>query len=234
MIIRKEDHLVEGNETNVEIKAVLFDMDGLVFDTEQLAEKGWLQAGEMFGFPVTVKETALIRGRNALASRRLFQEWYGENDFYDQGKEIRNSYILDYIKVNGMPVKEGMHELFSYLRENGIKTALATSTQRECVEEYFKYTDLPYAFDITVCGTEVKNGKPAPDIFLTAAKKLGVNPEQCLVLEDSPNGIMAGHAAGCKVIMIPDMDRPEETITKLCTKVCQNLREIITYLQQKN
>lgn len=222
---------MEGNEINTAIKAVLFDMDGLVFDTEKLAEQGWLQAGEMFGFPMTVKETALIRGRNALASRRLFQEWYGESDFFEKGKEIRNSYILDYIRENGMPVKEGMHELLKYLKEHNIKTALATSTQRESVEEYFKYTDLPYAFDITVCGTEVENGKPAPDIFLTAAEKLQVRPAQCLVLEDSPNGIMAGHAAGCKVIMIPDMDDPEEKILKLCTKVCQNLRDIITYLE---
>lgn len=224
---------MERTKTKTEaVKAVLFDMDGLVFDTERLAEKGWLQAGKMFGFPMTIKETAFIRGRNALACQRLFQEWYGESDFYIRGKEIRNSYILDYIRENGMPVKEGMHELFVYLREHGIKTALATSTQRECVEEYFKYTDLPYAFDVTVCGTEVKNGKPAPDIFLMAAEKLGVDPGQCLVLEDSPNGIRAGHAAGCKVIMIPDMDKPKENITKLCTKVYQNLREIITYLDQ--
>lgn len=223
---------MEGNEINTSVKAVLFDMDGLIFDTEKLAEKGWMKAGEIFGYRVTQNETAKIRGCNTLANSRLFQEWFGDSEFYEKGREIRNSYILEYVRENGMPVKEGMHELFQYLREHGIKTALATSTQRESVEEYFKYTDLPYAFDVTVCGTEVQNGKPAPDIFLTAAEKLGVKPEECLVLEDSPNGITAGHAAGCKVIMIPDMDKPEEKITKLCTKICQNLREIITYLEK--
>lgn len=216
------------------IKAVLFDMDGLIFDTERLAETGWVEAGKKLNFFMTKEMAGQIRGCDVPSSRKLFDRWFGQAVSYDEAKKLRTEYILNNIRVYGMPLKEGVHELITYLKRHGYKTALATSTQREIVEEYFQNTDLPFAFNTTVCGTEVEHGKPAPDIFLEAASRLEIQPGQCLVLEDSPNGVTAGHAAGCKVIMIPDMDMPDTELTVKCTEVVNNLHEVIAFLQKEN
>lgn len=216
------------------IKAVLFDMDGLIFDTERLAETGWVEAGEKLNFFMTKEMAGQIRGCDVPSSRKLFDRWFGQTVSYDEAKKLRTDYILNNIRVHGMPVKEGMHELIAYLKQHGYKTALATSTQREIVDEYFRNTDLPFTFDTTVCGTEVAHGKPAPDIFLEAASRLKIQPGQCLVLEDSPNGVTAGHAAGCKVIMIPDMDMPDTALAEKCTAIVNNHLGVIEFLKEEN
>ncbi len=212
------------------IKAVIFDMDGLMFDTEKLAADGWKYAGNSLGFDIDDEKLSQTRGRNVADARKLFFEWYGDRVDYDKARSIRCDHLNSRLKQHGMPMKKGLCELLGYLKENGYKRALATSTHRETVAWYFELAGLPMDFDVVVCGDEVENSKPAPDVFLKAAKKLGTDPERCLVLEDSPNGIRAGSGAGCKVVMIPDLDHPTEEIIKLCLKICDNLSDIMEIL----
>lgn len=212
------------------IEAVIFDMDGLMFDTERVAAQGWKMAGEQLGFHISETKLRQMRGRNVIAGRALFQEWYNGRISYDEARDIRTAYVTEYIEEKGTPVKDGLPELFRYLKENGCRKAIATSTQRETAEWYFAHASLPFDFEVSVCGTEIKNGKPAPDVFLTAAAKLGLPPERCLVLEDSFSGVRAGAAAGCSVIMVPDLQEPDEETASLCLAVCRTLREVPHYL----
>lgn len=224
-----EKRKVDGEK---EIKAVIFDMDGLLFDTERLAARGWKEAGRQFGIQLTDEKIGQIRGRNIASSRTLFRDWYGDTVEYDAVRAVRTAYLNQVVEDEGTPVKPGVQNLLKYLKENGIKRALATSSQREIAERYFRLAQLPMEFDASVCGTEIQNSKPAPDVFLLAAKKMGVRPEHCLVLEDSPNGIHAAAAAGCSVIMVPDMDQPTEEITGLCTAVVQTLNDVVDWLEK--
>ena len=213
------------------IKAVIFDMDGLMFDTERIAAVGWRYAGEKLGFEITEQELCQLRGLNVIAGRKLFHTWYGDRVTYDEGRSLRAAYVKQYIEKHGTPVKDGLEDLFAYLTSHGYQKAIATSSSRETAERYFQSAGLAFDFEQSVC---VAVSKPAPDIFRKAAEKLNLKPEQCLVLEDSYNGVRAGAAAGCQVVMIPDIQEPDEEIRKLCRKVCRNLREVIPVLENRS
>lgn len=217
---------MKKERNNGAVKAVIFDMDGLMFDTERLAADGWKYAGGILGFEIDDEKLSQTRGRNVADARNLFFEWYGEQVDYDEARSLRCEYLNGWLNQYGMPMKDGLTELLAYLKEKGYKRALATSTHRNTVEWYFELAGLPMDFEAVVCGDEVEHSKPAPDVFLLAAKKLDTDPGMCLVLEDSPNGIRAGASAGCKVVMVPDLDRPTEEIEKKCLKICENLREV--------
>lgn len=187
------------------IKGAIFDMDGLMFDTERLSLKGWLYAGEKYGYPITSELIDEIRGTNTAYSKALFQERFGDLVDYDLARRERTKYMDDFIEKHGVPVKEGLIELLEFLKTSGIKMAVATSTNKELAEKYLKMAGIYSYFHATVYGNQVKKGKPDPEIFLTAAKQLNLSPKECVVFEDSPHGIAAGHAAGCMVVAIPDM-----------------------------
>ena len=157
--------------------------------------------------------------------------WKYIEELREEGYEIKaipnKGYSLS--SKNDLISAEGIS---NYLKENHIKTALATSTQRERVEIYFEKGNLPLQFDATVCGREVKNGKPAPDVFLKAAELLGLEPGECLVIEDSYNGIRAANAAGCQVVMVPDMDEPTEETKAVCAQTLESLYDVIRYLDE--
>lgn len=219
-----------GSMENAIIKAVIFDMDGLIFDTERIAAKGWKSAGRQLGFTIDEPQLCQMRGRTASAGRQLFKEWYGDSVSYDEGRKIRTAYLEQYIRNHGTPVKTGLKELFAYLKENGYPKALATSSSRETAVWYFECAGLDFDFDQSVCQGEVVNSKPAPDIFLKAANKLGLPPENCLVLEDSFSGVQAGTAAGCHVIMVPDLQEPDSKVCDMCDMVCRTLQDVISCL----
>ena len=137
-----------------------------------------------------------------------------------------------FVEKEGVTLKPGIHELLAYLREQGIKTAIATSSPIERTILYLTSVGLQNSFDELVSGYMVEKGKPEPDIYLYAASKLGVEPCNCMVLEDSPAGILAAHRAGCLPVMIPDQDEPEEETKKLLYAKVENLAAVIPLLKQ--
>lgn len=210
--------------------AVIFDMDGVIFDTERLAAKGWKEAARVLRVDITNEQIDQNRGSDIEASRALFYRWFGSEFPYDKARKIRTSYLESYIKEQGVPVKAGFPQFYTFLKERGIKTALATSTQREKAEGYFRSTGLSFGFDVSICGTEIRRSKPAPDIYLQAAEELGLRASQCMVVEDSLNGIKAGLAAGCSVVMIPDMAPPDEMAEARCMGICKDFHELMSLL----
>lgn len=215
------------------IKAIVFDMDGLMFDTERLTVQAWDYAGEKMGIGKMGHMVYKTLGMNIESSRKIFIQEYGnkivEEDLTDYTREFFNNYFNEY----GMPLKTGLIELLSYLKANDYKIAVATSSNKKTALNHFKRANLSEYFDVIVCGDMIKNSKPAPDIYLKASELLGFMPSECLALEDSPNGIRSAFSAGLKPVMIPDLIEPTKEIIKLLYSKLANLNEVINILDSK-
>ena len=181
--------------------SVIFDMDGTLLDTQKICIPAWEYAGEKQGFKGAGKLMPLVCGMNLNGSNKVLTDNYPDIDLPRFRTDSRQ-YIIDNLEVRFM---KGAKELLDYLKGRGIKIGLATGTSRPSVLHHLKAVNALEYFDVLVCGTEIENGKPAPDIFLKTAQLMGVHYEDCFVFEDSENGIIAGSKAGMKAIGIPDI-----------------------------
>lgn len=219
----------------MDIKAVLFDMDGLMVDTESLATEAFIHSAKKQGYDMTKEETLLVLG---FTTKSIYEFW--ENYFKNSGvsgKQLVDDhykYIENILFTTGPRKMPYIEELLKYLKENNYKVAVASSSNIEHIINNMEKTGLKKYIDEFASGAEVENGKPAPDVFLLAAERLGVKPEECLVLEDSKAGVLAGSSAGAKVIMVPDMFKPDEECKERTYRIVGNLGEVISILEEKN
>ena len=214
------------------ITAVLFDMDGLVLDTEKLYTRFWQEAACACGYPMTKEQALGMRSLNRGAGLAKMQSYFGPDVDYDFIRQKRIELMDAFVEKEGVTLKPGIHELLAFLKERGIKTAIATSSPMERTVLYLTSVGLQNSFDELVSGYMVERGKPEPDIYLYAAEKMGVKPEECMVLEDSPAGILAAHRAGCMPVMIPDQDEPDEETGKLLYAKAESLAAVISLLNE--
>lgn len=214
------------------IAAILFDMDGLVLDTEKLYTRFWQEAARACGYPMTKEQALGMRSLNRGAGLAKMQSYFGPEVDYDFIRRKRIEMMDSFVEKEGVTLKPGIHELLAYLKERGIKTAIATSSPTERTVLYLTSVGLQNSFDELVSGYMVEKGKPEPDIYLYAAEKLGVAPEHCMVLEDSPAGILAAHRAGCLPVMIPDQDEPDAETKGFLYAQAESLSEVISLLEQ--
>lgn len=216
------------------VKGVIFDMDGLMFDTERVSGIVWRETAKTLGFSITEEFISSFRGRNYLGIKKLFKKQYGQDFDYDGARAIKQQFFHGYIDRNGVPVKKGLKELLAYLTKENIPAAVATSTGRQFAEKMLGMAGVYDCFDGIVCGDEIVHGKPDPDIFLRAAQKIGVDPLNCLVLEDSEPGVLAAKAAGGYVIHVPDMVKVSEEAKAGITAQMENLLDVVGWLQNQN
>ena len=211
-------------------KAVIFDMDGVIFDTEKVYLDILIEVFEKYGYKMTKELYVNVMGTGRKNVIKTFLENFGDDLPIEKMYEEKDNQLFYRIENQGIPLKEGVKELFSMLKEKDYKIALATSAKRERVEKQIKDKWLKESFDAIVCGDDVEKGKPSPDIFLKAAKEIDVEPENCFVVEDSPAGIKAAFSGGMKGIHVEDLKVADEEILKYCQKNFKNLQEIKKYL----
>ena len=210
----------------VKIKAVLFDMDGTLTDTEKFYQEAWPQTLAHFGYKMTPEMPLELRSLGRPFVVEKFKEWYGDDFDYWKIREYRKKQVEDILKENGIPLKPGCKEILQWLRDNNIFISLVTANDRERAERHLKKIGLFEYFNAVVCADMVERGKPAPDIYAYACKTLDVEPECTFAIEDSPNGIRSAHDAGCNAVMIPDLTEPDEELQKLLYARLDNLLEI--------
>lgn len=186
------------------IEAVIFDMDGLMLDTESVERKTFLRAAGEFGFDTVEEVYVRTIGRNWPDTKRIFAEALGNQFPYDEIRSTWRRYTEEHIAEFGVAEKPGLRQLLTVLNTIGLPKAVATSTARGKAAALLQRSNLMEHFAVLVGGDEVSEGKPAPAIFLEAAKRLKVEPRRCVVFEDSPPGIQAAHAAGMIPVLIPD------------------------------
>ena len=206
------------------LKGAIFDMDGLMIDTEKLYLKFWIQSAKDFGYDMKPEHVYAIRSMARKYSIPTLKGFLGEDCPTEEIRAHRTEL--------GLEVKKGLFELLYYLKGREIKMAVATATPRSRTTEYLEKIGAAKFFSAVICGDMVETGKPAPDIYLTAARELGLPPEECAAFEDSPNGIKAAHAAGCHAIMIPDMTQPDDEIKPLLSAVYENLGLAVDYFER--
>lgn len=212
-------------------KAVVFDMDGVIFDSERMILDIWMELGEEHNIQGIEKTMHKCLGVNAAETRQIFLRDYGDDFPYDiYVKEASRRY---HAKADGgeLPMKPGVCELLCFLKEKGYIIGLASSTREACVRQELKDAGIIDFFDELICGDMLKKSKPEPDIYLMACDKLGVTPQEAIAIEDSFNGIRSAYAAGMSPVMVPDIAHPDDEMKKKCFKIFASLLEVKEWLE---
>ncbi len=212
-----------------EIKGAVFDMDGLMIDTEKLYLRFWKESARDFGYDMRDEHVFAIRSLARKYSIPKLKGFFGEDFPTEEVRTHRTELMNQYIEKNGFDVKKGLFELFDYLRDTGRKIAVATATPRERTEKYLAMIGADKYLSAVICGDMVKCSKPDPEIYLTAAREINLPPNQCVAFEDSPNGIKSAFAAGLKAIMIPDMTQPDDEVAPMLSAVYPSLDRAIEF-----
>ncbi|MCW1966815.1 MAG: HAD family phosphatase [Anaerolineae bacterium] len=212
--------------------AIIFDMDGLMLDTERLSHRAFHRAFDEMGYALPYEDYLRLVGRNRPDTEQLLAEMYGPQ-FPVQAIYQRTNIHYAAAIAQAVPVKSGLRPLLDWLTQNHIPIAVASSTERSGVEYKLRQANLRHYFPVIVGGNEVSQGKPKPDIFLTAAQRIQIAPHKCIVLEDSEPGIRAAHAANMLPIMIPDLKPPSAEIKALAHRIFPTLTEALPFVQSR-
>lgn len=210
----------------IESNAVVFDMDGVIFDSERLVLECWEKIGEKYHLEGMRDAFLPCIGTNDIKTREIVLERYGADFPYDEFRRESSRLYHDIVDQGGLPVKTGVRELLSFLKKHAIPIALASSTRLEVVTQELKQAGLYEYFGVVMGGDQLKRSKPEPDIYLMTCERLGVQPICTYAIEDSYNGIRSAYSAGMKPIMVPDMLPPTEEMREKSVVVLENLRQV--------
>lgn len=208
------------------VKAVLFDMDGTLLDTEKYLTKFWRQAARENGVNMTVEDSCALRSFASRYASVWFGERFGKTADYWKVRERRKELMKQHLEAHPVEKKYGADEALTRLRAMGFRLAVVTATDEERTRQYLSEAGLISYFDELVCATMVERGKPYPDVYLYACERMGLRPEECLAVEDAPNGVRSASAAGCRVIMVPDLTGADGDIRELIEAEAERLDKI--------
>lgn len=212
-------------------KAVVFDMDGVIFDSEKRVVECWKVIADKYGVPDIEAACRECFGCNQVVAKERFLKRYGEDFPYVEYKKEMSDLFHERYDNGNLPMLPGVVEILEFLKANGKRIALASSTRRVSVESGLTWAGIIDYFDAIICGDMVSRSKPEPDIFLKACEALGVSPGEAYAIEDSYNGIRAAYRGGLLPIMVPDMMEPDKEMEELSVAILGSLNEVIDYLK---
>lgn len=215
---------------NILYKAVVFDMDGVIFDSERAVMQCWKEVASRHNIPDIEKAILACTGTTMVRTREIMLNLYGADFPYDEYAKESSAIFHSRYDGGRLPMKPGVKELLSFLKEHGKKIALASSTRQQVVTDELRDAGIIGYFDRIICGDMVSRSKPAPDIFLKACEELNVSPSDSYAIEDSYNGIRAAHAGGLHPIMVPDLLPADEEMQSLAEIVLPSLTSVMEYL----
>lgn len=213
------------------IEAIVFDMDGLLFDSEQIVQRSWEEAGNQLGLEHMGETIYHTLGMNLAGRNHYFRNTIAKDFPCEEFAKQARIWFYKIVNEEGLPMKNGARELLEYGKANGYRMAIATSSRREYALKNLKAAKI-YDFDAGVFGDMVQHAKPDPEIYLKACDSIGAAPANCIALEDAPAGIRAAYAAGMKPIMIPDLVAPTPEIEVLLYETCDTLLGVIGILEK--
>lgn len=212
------------------IKGAVFDMDGLMFDSERLVYETWQMMMDELGFEYNLEIFKNTIGLRTDMAESYYNSLYGERFCYQPLKQRSREIFLKRVSEEGVPIKKGLVDLLEFLKSNNLKIAVATSTSAQTAHKIIRMAGVYDYFDAFVCGDDVRNGKPHPEVFLTAAERLSLPPTECVAFEDSINGIKSAHSAEMTTVMVPDYLQPTEEIIPMIDCLCDDLSQAIEFI----
>ena len=212
------------------VRGVLFDVDGVILDTECLYSRFWMEACHFYGFPMTKAQSLQMRSLNKTAGQEKLRALFGPAADYTTIRQKRIELMDAFVEKEGVTAKPGIYTLLDALDERGIPCAITSSSPQQRLESYLTPLNLYHRFKKVISGYDVPRGKPEPDIYLRGAAELGLPPETCLALEDSPAGILSAYRAGCLPVLIPDLDTPGEDTLSLLYAKADTLSDVVGLL----
>lgn len=214
----------------MDVQAIVFDMDGLIFDSERLVLDCWVEIGRRHGLEGIEPVFKACIGTNKTRTKEIVFENFGDDFPYDEFSKESSALFKEWIKKDGLPVKPGVKETLEELKRRGIPLGLASSTRVAVVTEELQDAGLLDYFQVVMGGDQLKRSKPEPDIYLMTCEKLGVNPTKCYALEDSYNGIISAYRAGMMPIMIPDMLPPTDEMREKSVVILDSMEKFVDWM----
>lgn len=206
---------------------IVFDMDGVIFDTEVIGLEVWQILADKYSLG-NIREVGMkCIGRSTADTMKIFTDAYGDKinikDMYVESRKV----LSDIIEERGLPLKSGAIELLRFLKDKKINVGLASSTSYNDVIKNLERAELIDYFQVIIGGDMVEHSKPDPEIYLLACKKLGVNPKNAYAVEDSKNGIISAFKAGMKPILVPDLIEPTDEMLEMSFRKYSNLLQML-------
>lgn len=223
--------LLKQFSTN-DIKGILFDLDGVILDTEKLYSRFWQEALKAYGYNISLEDVAGLRSLNNTLAKEYLEKLLNTKINYDEIHALRVNLMEEWIDKNGVEAKHGINELLDYLEENNIAYAITTSSPHDRIKKYLEKVNLYDRFNLIFSVKEVKMGKPYPDIYLYGAKMLNLEPNECLAIEDSENGILSAFRANTISVLIPDQDKPTNLALNSSYVLADRLNDVIELLKK--
>ena len=210
----------------MKIRALLFDLDGLIFDSEKVYYRYWKQAGEECGFTIPHETLLALRSCDSTVARQRLEESLGQTGVYDKIRARRKELMNPYLTQQLPELKEGVIWFLEKAHAfPTVRKAVVTQSRKSDKERLLEGVGILQYFDEVVSADDVKRGKPFPDMYECACRRLSLEPEECIAFEDSPNGIISAHDAGVHAVMIPDLSQPDEELARLCFGVFPTLSD---------